>query len=135
MQLVLHTSTLHIADGPSEDSGVSMVPGRTTFEKLWPSSHLKVPSVAVSGPMNLWATIMAAVGRHHSLESTGAMTLHVGLSAHVLVICLADHILAVGTASHVFTIQIVPRVLVLPATSYALVLHVADGPPEAPGCP
>ncbi len=47
MQLVLHTLVLHIADGPSEASGVSMVPARTTFEKLWQSGHVKVPAWTV----------------------------------------------------------------------------------------
>ncbi len=119
MQIVLHVLVLlassrvlamlivlYVADGPSEAYAVSMVPATTTFEKLWQIGHLMVP-LRSAGPMNMYGTILAPVGRLGSSRSTEATSLHVCLEAHVLVLCATCHVLAVETTSQALAMEIV----------------------------
>ncbi len=58
LQITLHTSALHIADGPSDVSGRST---GTTFENLRQSGQPKVPSRPVSH-RNMYGTILVKIG-------------------------------------------------------------------------
>ena len=64
---------------------------RTTFRKFHRRGHLMVPSwpVALSG---IYITSLMAVGRHWSVRSIEATSLHVGLEAHVLLLPLVGHV-------------------------------------------
>ena len=109
MQLILHTLVLLNADGPSEVSGVSLVPARTTFEKLWRSGHLMVPVWSV-GHMNMFGALLVAVGRHRSPRSIEATSLHACVEVHVLVQCPACHVSSTGHAGRLACVGLLSHI-------------------------
>ncbi len=92
---------------------------------------------------SIHSTILVAIGRHPSVRSTEATSLHMGLGAHVLMLCLAGHILVIGRVSCIGQANRLTCVGMLDHVSrlgHAVRLcmhqlfhtsHVAGGPPEA----
>ncbi len=54
---------------------------RTTLEKSRENGHLMVPSCSVA-LSSMYSTILADVGRHRSVRSFEAASVHMGLAAH-----------------------------------------------------
>ncbi len=118
---------------------------RTTFEKLWRSGHLMVPSWSAA-PSSMCSAILVAVGRHWSLRSLEATSLHMYVGAHVLVpwslwprlICWrrASSLHHVGCCTCITAVSLISRldhVACLACISCAM--QAVDGPSETPGGP
>ncbi len=119
---------------------------RTTLEKSRENGHVMAPSCSVA-LSSMYSTILADIGRHRSVRSFEAASVHMGLGAHVLILCLADHVLTightpctdhsgclvcVGTLSHVICLGHAGHLYMYPLFHTS---HVAGGPPEAAGGP